>query len=66
MRVSKKFWLFWFHSPLLPESLLISFPIGTVMFYLPTFYTIRFTLGLYKYSYCIYTFSIILPFQHIC
>ena len=45
-----KFWLFWFHSPLLPESLLISFPIGTIMFYFPTFYTIRFTLGLYKYS----------------
>lgn len=40
--------LFWFHSPLLPESRLISFPIGTVMFYFPMFYTIykRFTLGM--------------------
>ena len=30
--------LIWFHSPLLPESRLISFPIGTVMFYFPTYY----------------------------
>ena len=43
------FWLFRFHSPLLPESRLISFPIGTVMFYFPTFYNFWFTLGLYKF-----------------
>lgn len=41
--------LFRFHSPLLPESRLISFPIGTVMFYFPTFYNFRFSLGLYYY-----------------
>jgi hypothetical protein len=39
-------WLIWVHSPLLPESRLISFPIGTVMFYFPTLYFLWFTLGM--------------------
>jgi len=38
--------LIWVHSPLLPESRLISFPVGTVMVYFPTYYLDWFTLGL--------------------
>ena len=37
MLTRKRFGLFRFRSPLLPESLLFSFPVGTEMVHFPTF-----------------------------